>query len=1002
MYGTLRLTVIATLCLIALPQTVRGQMAGDQYAVAAHHYANARWPLAVEEFEQFLESHPDHARAESARFYLAEALLQSGRFQAAHRHYAEYLKNRPDSEHAAQAQFRLGETRYLDGQHAEARGALQQFTEAHPDDPLTAYAMTYLGEIALADAKPDEAREAFQQGLKLFPDGPLAQQCRFGLARSLEALGDAEGAIRFYQFLGGSDQRTSISDDALLQMAVLLYKAERFEESAAALQRLRKRYPASELAPHAAYWLGLCQTSLEHQTEAAMTLSEAANRYANHSLVPAMLLAAADAHQQAEAFEEAKQLLEQLLSQHPGSDRADDALQTLVQLAWIEKDYPRVHQLANRFFSRHPASPQLASVRQLAARAHLKQQDYQQAITLLQANLPDLLSDPAGDATAGADDQSPPVPSRVKQPTASQEVTSTRYYLALALLGSKRHGEALVQLDQLVEVREPDKLVGGIQAARASALLELKRYDQAVQPLSVYLSRQPAGPDAEKCRSQLAVTYARLGRWDDVRETFNVMREARENRQLFLSTVQYIAEVAYAQERRDVARLMFEELARDGNPEHYIAQGISGLAWIDWHQQQEADSSAHRFEELLQRFPDSPLAAEAAMMRGRALEQDDRPEGALAMYRLVMDRYGDSSHVDAAMLAAARVCDRLERDGEAEPLVRRWLERHPESPRRADALYQLAWILVDLEREEESDQVFEQLHRDFPDSRYWADATYRLAERAARAKELKRAESLADEIIDRAGEPQIVAYALYLQGQLAAAESRWEDVAGPLQRLLEAYPDSKHRLPAQYWLAEAYFRLRRYDEAGHLFAQLDQQTRQHTDAWVAMIPLRHAQVLAHHRQWDEAYGVAAKIAPRFPAFSQQHEVDYLIGRYHASRAEFQEAREAYRRVIRSKSGHLTETAAVAQWMIGETYFMQKQYDEAIKAYHRVEGLYDFPRWTAAALLQAGKCHEMVGRWSEAVKLYAKVVQDFAKTPFSDKAARRLRVAQQRQELMQTR
>ena len=79
-----------------------------------------------------------------------------------------------------------------------------------------------------------------------------------------------------------------------------------------------------------------------------------------------------------------------------------------------------------------------------------------------------------------------------------------------------------------------------------------------------------------------------------------------------------------------------------------------------------------------------------------------------------------------------------------------------------------------------------------------------------------------------------------------------------------------------------------------------------------------------------------------------------------------------------------------------------QYNQAIKAYYRVEGLYAFPRWQAAALLQAGKCHEMVGRWAEAVDLYAKVVNEFSTTRVAEKAARRLQVAQQRATLMQTR
>ena len=88
--------------------------------------------------------------------------------------------------------------------------------------------------------------------------------------------------------------------------------------------------------------------------------------------------------------------------------------------------------------------------------------------------------------------------------------------------------------------------------------------------------------------------------------------------------------------------------------------------------------------------------------------------------------------------------------------------------------------------------------------------------------------------------------------------------------------------------------------------------------------------------------------------------------------------------------------------IGETYFQQQQYHNAIKAYYRVEGLHEYPRWQAAALLQAGKCNEMLGHWTDAVKLYARVVEEFSETKIAGKATQRLQVAQQRRTLMQRR
>jgi len=162
-----------------------------------------------------------------------------------------------------------------------------------------------------------------------------------------------------------------------------------------------------------------------------------------------------------------------------------------------------------------------------------------------------------------------------------------------------------------------------------------------------------------------------------------------------------------------------------------------------------------------------------------------------------------------------------------------------------------------------------------------------------------------------------------------------------------------------------------------------------------MIALRRAQVRGYQKKWDEAYAIAAKIPAEFPQFEPQYEVDYLLGRCLADRADFEAARKAYQRVLRSPGGAKTETAAMAQWMIGESYFHQKNYEAALREYLRVEILYAYPRWQALALLQAAKCHELLGEWNEAAELYERLLARYSDTPAAKDATARLKVARQK-------
>src|SRR5271157_4374361 len=76
-----RLTILLALLPAAL---ARADEAGDRFAAAAGDYRAKRWKLAAEEFQAFLDKYPAHANANQCYFFQAEALLQLGRYEAAH------------------------------------------------------------------------------------------------------------------------------------------------------------------------------------------------------------------------------------------------------------------------------------------------------------------------------------------------------------------------------------------------------------------------------------------------------------------------------------------------------------------------------------------------------------------------------------------------------------------------------------------------------------------------------------------------------------------------------------------------------------------------------------------------------------------------------------------------------------------------------------------------------------------------------------------------------
>ena len=106
-------------------------------------------------------------------------------------------------------------------------------------------------------------------------------------------------------------------------------------------------------------------------------------------------------------------------------------------------------------------------------------------------------------------------------------------------------------------------------------------------------------------------------------------------------------------------------------------------------------------------------------------------------------------------------------------------------------------------------------------------------------------------------------------------------------------------------------------------------------------------------------------------------------------AQFDESRTSFQEAIDDPRGQFTETAAKAQWMIGETYLHQNAAEQALRAYLKVDMLYDYPEWRAAALLQAGKCYERLGKIPNARKLYERITTEIPATEYHATAQQRL-------------
>ncbi|NLS96307.1 MAG: tetratricopeptide repeat protein [Planctomycetaceae bacterium] len=1001
----------ATVLVIVILVTSRsGPVVADdgsrQYQVARGLYARAQWDAAAEELEDFLQNHPNHLEAAQAQFYLGEALVQQRRYQEAVPRFETYLNAQPDGAFRKQALFRLAECGFF-GDLPTAGGQLAGFSEAFPDDRLNGLVLNYRGQIALREGKPDQAEVLFRQAVDRFPDRISQDQSRLGLARALEALKKPEEAERYFLALAAKPN-SPVAIEARYRLGSLQY-AERNYASALetfmeldsvpasnpwvasaglgkgwTLMKLDRLQDAAQtfarlvdnpvVAVQARYWLGLCrkaekdwQGAKKMFVAAAEKLEEeektsGAARSAGDVTKTAILFHAGDAQLAAGNLTEARDSLDHAVaSARKGDQWLDDARRAAVQTSLRLKDYARARTDAERFLGDRRENPATCDLLRLLVRTQLEQQDFEAAERTLRE-----LAKVNRDGDSSAEDA---------------------YLLALTYQGQRRFDAALRALQPALE--DPTgKLASDARLVEGSLLVAMKRYDEAQSGLSEHLSEFEAEADRRQALALLAVCHARLGRGEESQRLYEeTFAKGAESTSLHWDTAEQIAAAALDAKQYDRAESLYRELIDSDAEEARKRRAMVGLAWVQHDRSDDASAEA-TLARLLDGRADSEVPAEALFLRGRVLRELGQLEPARQAFEQVIRNHGESAYARDALWEAAQLDERLGRPDQAARLYQTILDLSPPHNRRAGALYNLAWIHQEEGKSDEAAALFRKIVDEYQNSPYRAHAILAVAQHDFDSGRRAEAAAILNELLKDGDKASVRDRALYLAGQIAFADHHWQQARQRFEQVVSECPDSDLRPTAAVAACEAAFQAGDADAAPR-FERFLGETSDVPEPLRATAQMRLAQLYAEAGRWEDAAAIAEPFAERHPGFTQQYELDYIRGRCLAARALFAEARQAYEKAIQDPAGEHTETAAKAQLMIAETYFHQRDYAEAFRAYMQVEILYAYPELQAAALLQAGKCRQLQGNSAAALDLYRQVLKNYPKTEAAGQAALQL-------------
>ncbi|WP_218933884.1 tetratricopeptide repeat protein [Rubripirellula lacrimiformis] len=410
---------------------------------------------------------------------------------------------------------------------------------------------------------------------------------------------------------------------------------------------------------------------------------------------------------------------------------------------------------------------------------------------------------------------------------------------------------------------------------------------------------------------------------------------------------------------------------------------LLGAAWATAVSQVSPIQAAKQLADFVSEYPQHADAPRASRACAECLRQAERPQDSAAMIADLLRRWPESpsalevvqgyTHVAAAQVPSS---------------VRDWLLQRSQAGQVSQWDEKMTSMAMIFAGEADQQPAWSHLARHLAamdgSGKTIADLLAALDQDGSR----DRAERLATSLISPEPDQVVSPGARESACRWAGRTERWSMLAMAAESEIDRMesPAPSRSVNVERLFAESLMQLGRVDEARRWWDHLV-DVRKLTD-FATLLRCAEAETSVG----DDTNLAGQRISLARTAAGQNSFESMLVNLLAAElairRSRFDEARSLLESVVRA-----TDTGVGlrgrAQWLIGETHYLQAQFTEAIEAYRQVEGMDPSGVWVSAALVQAGKSFEQLGRTREAAVCYGSLIGRFAETPHAQIARQRM-------------
>lgn len=935
---------------------------------------------AVSTFEEFLRLYPKSARRGEVAYCLGEAWYILGRKDRAIESYQEALKANVQGVQRANTLYSLGVCLEEVDKSTEAVGIYEAFLRDFANDSRASHVAVALGDILFRQKRFEDAQKYYLRAASL-NDPELAPYALLRVADSAAATGQLPEAVRRYREVQEKFPNSEYSARAALEAGRALRRLQQWSE---AIEQFRKAAQHKAVAEEATIlmaetWVdsGQVQEALREIEQLRPAVVSPAGKV-RLELLQAEVLAKQESRK-SEALAAFRRLAD---GQIDPSVKNDAAFRT-ANLALELNDSKLARQYATQFIESNPQDPRVPFATYIFAESFLLENDLGQADRIYSSILTKYPADrPITEAArvrklwvvylqgnyADVINRVPTEVRAVSKPALAAEI----YYLGgMSNFHLKQFGEASTAFSQALKLDPNFRLAPETRLYLGRTFLEMKQLEKASQLLQELLAGNLPSLVSQEAQFWLAEVDYQSGRKADAVRRYEELLPQVQNPDL-------AARVRFA---------LASVLAEEGHAERALVH----------------------LNDLLTKFPEHPLRVSARLHRARVLWALQRvPELVRDMENLLTESLPPSAEAEAKYLLAIGYVE-LKDSGKAIPLLEALRQAKSSNISAEDILYQLGLAYELAGRKDAAKSVFQELGAKAKESSLPAEALYHLGEYLFGAGAYQEASSVFYQVLQRVKGPREadlaekaahrLGWCLFQMGDFSKAE-------GYFAYQLQRFRDGNLAGDGYFLLGECFLQRGKAlhkgtegpsmlvsegkisNEAQQLYQSAWENFRQAIEHpkgltrpeyyWLAV--LRAAEAAGQLGNWQESRRLLEGGRERFATSPYLPELLCSLGWTYWKLGDPEKARATLQEAVQvaEKSEQTPrEVGARARFLLGEVYFHNKSYRDAIREFLVVAYGYGYPAWQIAGLFEAARCYEEQNRQAEALKCYQEIVKNFS-------------------------